>query len=375
VGTGGLDTSQAAPATPRPSTVGPDGRPEARAVALVQLDETIALATRPGDGSLYIAGKRGTVHAVVDGRVDPEPALDLSDRVSTGSEQGLLGLAFSPDGSYAYVNYTDLAGDTNVVELAWVDGRADLASERLVLTVAQPFTNHNGGNLAFGPDGYLYIGLGDGGSGYDPNGNGQNLDTLLGKMLRIAPRGSDGSPPSGGRGYLIPPDNPFVDDPDARPEIWAWGLRNPWRYSFDRSTGDLWIGDVGQSSLEEIDVQPADDGGGQNYGWAILEGTERIAGDPPPDAVPPVFEYAQADEGGCAVTGGYVYRGEEIPDLRGWYVFADFCLGNVSALRLDPGGPRVVPIDQVPQVASFGQDRRGELYVLSLAGTVFRLTA
>jgi len=220
----------------------------------------------------------------------------------------------------------------------------------------------------FGPDGYLYIGLGDGGSGGDPHGNAQSLGTLLGKMLRIDPRPADGAP------YRIPADNPFVTTPGALPEIWAYGLRNPWRYSFDRVTGDLWIGDVGQSAWEEVDRQPASSGGGENYGWNVREGSHPYtAGGSAPGAVDPVFDYAHSD-GGCVVTGGYVYRGEAIPDLAGIYVFADFCLGAIEGLRLD--GDQVVH-DQlgatVQAVSSFGEDAQGELYVLSLAGGVYRL--
>ena len=231
----------------------------------------------------------------------------------------------------------------------------------------QPYSNHNGGNLVFGPDGYLYIGLGDGGSGGDPHGNAQSLGTLLGKMLRIDPR------PSGDSPYGIPPDNPFVDTQGARAEIWAYGLRNPWRYSFDRSTGDLWIGDVGQSAWEEVDRQPASSDGGENYGWNVREGSHPYADGSAPDAVDPVYDYPHSD-GGCVVTGGYVYRGAAIPDLVGAYVFADFCLGTLEVLRHD--GDTAVVTDLGPTVqavSSFGEDAAGELYVLSLAGGVYRV--
>jgi glucose/arabinose dehydrogenase len=299
--------------------------------------------------------------------------LDLSERVSDGSEQGLLGLAFSPDGAFVYVDFTDLDGNTNVVEYAWVDGVADVSTERTLLFVEQPFENHNGGNLVFGPDGYLYVGLGDGGSALDPMGNAQNLGVLLGKILRIQPRTPDGSLPPRGEPYAIPDDNPFVDRPGARPEIWAFGLRNPWRFSFDRRTGDLWIGDVGQGDLEEIDFQPADSPGGENYGWVFLEGTQRLVGEPPPGTIPPIFEYAQAVENGCAVTGGYVYRGTALPDLQGWYLFADFCLGDVTAFSSEGGQTVIQPLTTLGEVASFGEDQQGELYVLSLAGSVYKL--
>lgn len=334
------------------------------------LEQPLAMAVRSGDPSLYVAEKTGAVMAVRDGSVDPVPVLDLTQQVSLGAEQGLLGLAFSPDGRSVYVNYTDTNGDTHVTGYVMRDGRADPATRRDVLVVDQPYSNHNGGNLVFGPDGYLYIGLGDGGSGGDPHGNGQSLSTLLGKMLRIDPR------PVDDRAYGIPPDNPYVDRLDVRPEIWAYGLRNPWRYSFDRLTGDLWIGDVGQSAWEEVDVQPAGSSGGENYGWNQMEG-DHPYGDahPPADDVPPLFEYSQ-EGGGCTVTGGYVYRGESIPDLYGAYVFADFCLGELEALRLQDGqvsDHRVLgPV--VSNLSSFGEDAQGELYAMSLGGGLYRLT-
>jgi glucose/arabinose dehydrogenase len=354
--------SPSASASPEPS-----GIPRIELEPVVTLDQPVAMAIQTGDPTRYFAEKVGRVVALREGSGEPEVILDLTSEVSTGSDQGLLGLAFSPDGEFLYVNYTDVQGDTRVVEFAFDDGGVDLSSRREVLFVDQPYSNHNGGNLAFGPDGYLYIGLGDGGSAGDPEGNAQSLSTLLGKMLRIDPRPKDGEP------YTIPRDNPFVGREDALPEIWAYGLRNPWRYSFDRETGDLWIGDVGQGSREEIDLARAGSPGGENYAWDLLEGTLRFEGDAPPDSVPPVFEYPTAD--GCAVTGGYVYRGQGIPALVGAYVFADFCRGRLEAFRLEDGLARghdeLGP--EVANVASFGEDADGELYVLSLSGPVFRL--
>ena len=342
---------------------------EIELVEVATLEQPLAMAIRRGDPALYVAQKTGSVVRIAGGRVDPAPVLDIGASVSSGSEQGLLGLAFSPDGRYLYVNYTDTNGDTHVTEYAMRGDRADATTRRDVLFVDQPFVNHNGGNLAFGPDGHLYVGLGDGGSGGDPHGNGQSLSTLLGKMLRIDPR------PSTELGYSVPPTNPFVGRTGARPEIWAYGLRNPWRYSFDRETGDLWIADVGQSEWEEIDVQPADSDGGVNYGWAEMEGDHPYDGGEPPDgAIRPVFEYSH-EEGGCTVTGGYVYRGHEIPDLYGAYVFGDYCIGRLEAIRLEGG--RVVehrslgPV--VQGLSSFGEDARGELYVMSLGGVVSKI--
>jgi glucose/arabinose dehydrogenase len=301
--------------------------------------------------------------------------LDLTGQVTGGSEQGLLGIEFSPDGTLLYAHYTNVDGDTRVDEYAMTDGTADAASRRELLAVEQPQANHNGGQLAFGPDGLLYIGLGDGGGGGDtgdghaPGGNGQSLDTLLGKILRIDPR------PSGGDPYTIPADNPFAGG-GGRPEIWAYGLRNPWRFSFDRETDDLWIGDVGQNAWEEVDYSPAGAGAGAgaNYGWARLEGAHPFSGDAPPDAVAPIFEYPNPDQG-CSVTGGFVYRGARIPDLQGAYVFADYCQGDLRALRQEDGQlvvERSLGVNAA-NVASFGQDRDGELYVLSQGNGLLRI--
>jgi glucose/arabinose dehydrogenase len=233
--------------------------------------------------------------------------------------------------------------------------------------VDQPYGNHNGGNLIFGPDDYLYIGLGDGGSAGDPQGYGQSLGSRLGKMLRLDPR-----PPDGGR-FGVPRDNPFRGREGADPLIWAYGLRNPWRYSFDRVTGDLWIGDVGQYNVEEVDFQPADSDGGENYGWNRLEGSQPFEGDAPMGAVAPVDEYPTGQ--GCAVTGGYVYRGPAIPNLYGAYLYGDFCSGFVRGIVLE--GRKVTQRREfgisVSSLASFGEDQDGELYLLSLGGEVLRV--
>ena len=347
----------------------PSAPPRLRAVKVGRFAAPIAFAVRTGDTAIYVAEKGGVVKALRGAATDPSPVLDLSGEVSAGSEQGLLGLVFSPDGSKLYVNYTDTAGDTRVVEYAFSAGKADSSSRRQLLLVDQPYANHNGGHVAFGPDGFLYIGLGDGGSAGDPQGNGQRLDTLLGKLLRIDPT------PDGDTPYRIPPGNPFAARQGARPEIWAFGLRNPWRFSFDRETGALWIGDVGQNAVEEVDAVEESAGGGQNYGWNRLEGTRRFDGSAPSGAVAPVHEYSH-DGGNCSVTGGYVYRGTRIPALRGSYVFADYCRGELRALVPSGSGLRSMALGPtLDAVASFGQDADGELFVLSLAAGLHRLEA
>ena len=328
-------------------------------------DQPLALATREGDPTIYVAQKTGQVVAVRRGRVARRPVLDLSGEVSQGGEQGLLGLAFSPDGSLLYVNITDLAGDTRVIEFRFRGNAVAAGSRREVLFVDQPYSNHNGGHLVFGPDGYLYVGLGDGGSAGDPEDRAQDLGSLLGKMLRIDPS------PVAGKSYRTPPDNPFVGDPGARPEIWAYGLRNPWRYSFDRENGDLWIADVGQSAREELNLQ-TDPKGGHNYGWDGYEGT-LVYEEPVPDgAVEPVHEYGR--DQGATIIGGYVYRGSEIPALQGAYVFGDFFNPELRALVPSDDGFREVQLGvRVPNLSAFGEDGEGELYALSLSGQIYRV--
>jgi glucose/arabinose dehydrogenase len=281
-----------------------------------------------GSGRLFILEQVGRIRIVRDGELLSSPFLDISGRVgSSASEQGLLGLAFHPgyaENGLFFVNYTDQQGDTVVARFSVSadPNRADPASEAQILTLPQPAGNHNGGHLAFGPDGYLYVGTGDGGGAGDQYGNGQNGGTLLGAMLRLD---VDGAQP-----YLIPAGNPFVDNPAVRDEIWALGLRNPWRYSFDRLTGDLYIADVGQNQYEEVNYQPADAPGGLNYGWPIMEGMHCFPADRDcarAGLTQPVVEYQHAQ--GCSVTGGYVYRGQEFPALTGIYLFGDFCSGRI----------------------------------------------
>jgi glucose/arabinose dehydrogenase len=313
-----------------------------------------------------------------DSRLQAEPFLDVASRTSSGGERGLLGLAFSPsftDDRRFFVNYTDPGGNTVVAEYrvsADDPGRADPASERVVLRIEQPYANHNGGGLAFGPDGLLWIGTGDGGSGGDPEGRAQRLDTLLGKFLRIDPDPQDGAP------YTVPADNPFVGRDGARAEIWASGLRNPWRFSFDRATGDLWIGDVGQGAWEEIDVLRTGTAGGANLGWNVMEGShcfEPAEGCDTDGLVLPVAEYDHGQ--GCSVTGGVVYRGAAIPGLAGTYLFGDFCSGTIWGLDAAAGRPaaRVLAATGLA-IASFGEDEAGELYVADLSGgRVLRVAA
>lgn len=323
-------------------------------------------AAGPGD-TLWIAERAGTVR-VLDGSSLGEPVLDISDETTVDGERGLLGVAFDPAFEHFYVSFTDQEGTSTIDEFAVADGVLDPGSRRTVLTQEQPFSNHNGGQIAFGPDGFLYIGLGDGGGGGDPQDNGQNLGTLLGKLLRIDP--------SGGDPYAIPEDNPFVDDAQARGEIWAYGLRNPWRFSFDAETGDLWTGDVGQNRVEEIDYAPGDSPGGENYGWGRMEGTEVFDGEEPANHVPPVHEYGR-DGLGCSVTGGFVYRGEAIPDLAGQYLFSDYCDGTVRALQVENGevtGESDLGVSG-GEVISFVQGGDRELYVLDIGGPIQRLDA
>jgi glucose/arabinose dehydrogenase len=386
---GGDGDQQAAPTTTSPTTTTPpttEGggsgsattfgpaassaqfrRARVRLLQVAELQQPVAMAVRPGDQALYVAEQTGAVRALRDGGVDPTPVVDISGQVTAGGEQGLLGLAFSPDGRFLYLNFTDTAGDSRIVELTMRGRQADPASLRQLLMVDQPYANHNGGQLAFGPDRLLYIAFGDGGGAGDPHGNGQSLDTLLGKILRIDPR------PDGGRPYRVPPDNPFVGRGGARPEIWSYGLRNPWRFSFDPATGDMWIGDVGQNAWEEIDHEPAASGG-RNYGWNRREGLHDFEGERPAGAVDPVIEYAR-EGGACTVIGGGVYRGGRIAGLRGAYLYGDYCAGWVRAARVR-GGRVAEQRDlglSVPGLTSFGVDPAGELYAMSLSGPVYRL--
>ena len=381
---GSVDTTSTAPPTSAPPATGALADVELATELVATVDTPIALAARPGTDDLYVAEQGGKVRRIqvtesADGertaRLVSAPVLDLTDRVKSGGEQGLLGIAFSSDGRELYAFATiepDGSSWLGAFELG--EGTtADADEGRDLLTLDREFPNHNGGQLALGPDGYLYVGLGDGGSGGDPDGHGQDTSEPLGSILRIDP-----AEPQGSREYAIPDGNPF-EDGDA-PEIWLYGVRNPWRFSFDRDTGDLWVADVGQGEWEEIDHLPAAGGSGAgrgaNLGWDRMEGSHPFEGDGNPDgAVLPVYEYDHG-EGGCAVVGGYVYRGEAIPALAGAYLYTDYCLPGLEALTLDDAGTLASTRDfdlDVEQVQSFGEDADGEVYLLLTSGEVLRI--
>jgi glucose/arabinose dehydrogenase len=332
-----------------------------------------------GSGRLFVLEQHGAIRIVQEGQILPEPFLDITPQVtSTGNEQGLLGLAFHPrytENGYFYVNYTRTDGDTIIARFqvsAENPNLADPASETQLMHIPQPFANHNGGAVVFGPDGYLYLALGDGGAAGDPQGNGQSLDTLLGKILRIDVDAQD----TAGRLYGIPADNPFSDG-GGLPEIWAYGLRNPWRIAFDRLTGDLYFADVGQNQWEEVNYLPAGSPGGANFGWDYFEGTHSYEGQLPSGTtvVAPVAEYSHA-EGGCSITGGFVYRGPSLPAFQGVYLYGDFCTGLIWGLLRSPDGgwQNALLFQNAGRITSFGEDEAGELYLLDRSGVVYILT-
>ncbi len=329
------------------------------------------------DSRLFVVEQGGKIKIIQeDGTINPIPFLDISGQISSGGEQGLLGLAFHPDyanNGYFYVNYTNPAGDTQVSRFSVDAGNPDLAdtnSELPIIGYAQPFTNHNGGNLAFGPDGYLYISAGDGGSGGDPGNRAQNINLLLGKLLRL-----DVDNPSGGNNYGIPSDNPFVGNPNAREEIWAYGLRNPWRFSFDFTDNNLWIGDVGQGEVEEIDRAGTAEAG-LNYGWRCYEGSQEYnTQDCPPmsELTFPFAEYSSGSgSGNCSVTGGYVYRGSVYTDIAGLYFYADYCSGLIATI--DDSGNVINHGDFSGNWVSFGEDINKELYIVDIgSGSIYKI--
>ncbi len=326
-----------------------------------------------GTGRLFVVEQAGLIKVIQNGQVLAQPFLDIRDRVGDeGFERGLLGLAFHPryiQNGYFYVNYTDNSGNTVISRFsisASDPNRADPASELKLLGIGQPYANHNGGVVAFGPDGYLYIGLGDGGSGGDPLGAGQSLDTLLGKILRIDV--------DQGERYAIPADNPYAGSGEVFQEIWASGLRNPWRFSFDRATGGLYIADVGQNKYEEINFVPAGTPGGLNFGWDYFEASQPFEGDSG-DASRYVFPVAEYDHGqGCSVTGGVVYRGADLPEWAGVYLYGDFCSGRVwGLLPTETGWQNAQLFQRDVRITGFGMDERGEVYLIDQGGTIYLL--
>jgi glucose/arabinose dehydrogenase len=338
------------------------------------LDFPLYLTSPPADDRLFVVQKGGAIRVIKGGAVLPAPFLDITDEVSSeGGEQGLLGLAFPPDYATSgrfIVHYTDVAGDTKIssFRVSADPDQADPASETVLLTNDKTSVAHNGGQIVFGPDGMLYIGLGDG-SDHD-QGRGQSLADLFGSILRIDV--------SSGTGYTVPGDNPFVATPDARPEVWSYGFRNPWRFSFDRTTGDLYVGDVGESQWEEVNYSAATDGSGRgiNYGWSLMEGMHCLrAGCDETGLTQPVLEYSH--DNGCSVIGGHVYRGSALPTLQGTYFYADYCGGWVKSFRIQGG----VPVEQTDwpdlqpggHVTSFGMDAAGELYLVTEPGGVYKI--
>jgi glucose/arabinose dehydrogenase len=326
------------------------------------------------DGRLFVVEKGGKIKIIqADGTVNQIPFLDISSLVSNAGEQGLLGLAFHPDygnNGYFFVNYTNADGDTQISRFSVSNGNpdvADSASEVSILSFDQPASNHNGGNLAFGPEGFLYIASGDGGGSGDPNNRAQDLGFLLGKILRI-----DIDTPSGGNSYSIPADNPFLGNPNARGEIWAYGLRNPWRFSFDFTDNTLWIADVGQGNREEINRANVTEGG-LNYGWRCYEGTQpfNTQNCPAPGELTfPLAEYSH-NNGNCSITGGYVYRGTKYADLPGLYFFADFCSGLIGTV--DGSGSITEYGNFSGSWVSFGEDAQKELYIIDLGGSIYKI--
>lgn len=377
-----------ASSTTPPAAGAPDLSTPVSWVQVADLDQPVAFAARQGTDTVYVAEKAGVVRALIPGADGSfaeadEPTIDIRDDVTTdGLEQGLLGIAFDPEGDHLIVSYS-AADDDGASVLARYEMAGDQAvegSRRELLRLAQPFPNHNGGHVVFGPDGFLYAGFGDGGSQGDPGDNGQDPTTLLATIIRIDP-----SAPDGDRPYRIPADNPFAEagpgDIDARPEVWLYGVRNPWRFSFDRETGDLWIADVGGNEYEEVSLLRSADGAGAgaNLGWSLREGRHDTdkGGKRPEDLIEPIHEYDH--DSGSSITGGFVYRGASVPGLRGVYLFSDWTQPTLRAIVAQGDQPvdsTVVATGgaKLTQVGSFGEDRDGELYALSLEGGVFKLT-
>ena len=342
-----------------------DGMP-VEAVKVADLPDVTSMSFPPGSETALVTTKPGVLLSLAaDGSFTE--LLDLSDEVLNGSDQGMPSVAVDPDGRYLYLTYIDFDGSVVLDEFEWDGAAPDPSTRRKVRTIPQPQEWHNGGTIVFGPDGYLYLGLGDGGSIGDQFDNGQELDRPYASILRFDPH-RDGDDP-----YTIPSDNPYEGRTDA-PATWVWGLRMPWKFSFDRDTGDLWIGDVGQNCIEEVDLVPADSEGGLNFGWSRLEGTYRFRGYLPGEHTLPVIEYTH-DEGGCAIIGGYVYRGAELADLNGHYLFADYCRGKVYALNSD-NGQAVALFElgvKLSLLTSFAEGPDGEIYILTLEQGIWKL--
>jgi glucose/arabinose dehydrogenase len=352
-------------------------------LSLLKSDLTPVTSISHQGARLFLTLRDGRIQIVEAGAVLKQPFLDLSTDINLSDEGGLLALAFHPDyaeNGFFFINYTNRDGDTVIAryKVAANDpNRADPASGRTLLKIHQPYGNHNGGQVAFGPDGYLYLALGDGGASFDPDCAAQKTDNLLGKMLRIDVDQNVATPPY----YGIPASNPFVGPGNPPDEVWAVGFRNPWRFSFDRETGDLWIGDVGQNHREEVDFQPASSTGGENYGWKVMEGTLCSTTEACPASTPvcdstaytpPVLEYEHGPH--CAVTAGVVYRGSRLPELRGSYLFGDFCTGTVWAASREGTGFKVQAlVDRISQLTAFGEDQAGEVYAATLTGRLFSL--
>ncbi len=348
---------------------------------VASMNQPIALSARPNDDALFLADKSGQIRALRAGIIDPTPVLDIVKKVTSENERGLLGLAFKPDDpTRLFVDYTDLKGNVTISEFPFDGTRADPTKERVLLSIPKTFNEHNAGSIVFDKAGKLLIPIGDGGGSGDPSNNAQRTSVLLGKVLRI-----DVDPTADGKPYGIPTDNPFVPKTGAaaisakkvisgaRGEVWAYGLRNPWRISVDRNTGDVWVPDVGQNTYEEINMVPAGKMG-MNFGWKLREGKQAyLKGSKPIGAVDPLYDYPHKD-GRCAVAGGFAYRGTKIAGIQGWYIFGDVCTGQINALR--PDGAAWTPLSlgaRVSYLTAFGEDNAGELYALSLEGSVVRL--
>jgi glucose/arabinose dehydrogenase len=379
IGTGTTGTGTTAtgdPASDPPVTAPariPMGDPQVGFEEVAALDRPVDAAWRPGDPAVHVVEQAGRIVAVDPASGSARTVLDITSLTSADRERGLLGLEFSADGGAAYVNYTDASGDTVITEYpVGADGTFDGSAPRVLLEIAQPYANHNGGDLAIGPDGLLYVGMGDGGSANDPERRALRLDTLLGKLLRIDPT------PSADLPYTVPPDNPFVGVAGAAPEIFAIGLRNPWKFTFDPMTGDLWIADVGQNALEEVNFVPAGGtgiaGSGLSFGWSAFEGTDRLNGDVDPEGhTAPALTYRHGDDG-CSVSGGAPYHGTGIPELVGGYVYSDYCSGRVWAFDV-MAGRNVLLAELGAGITSVVAAPDGELWVTDSNGPLRRIVA